>query len=185
MKGLIGAAAAAFMLGGCSSVLLSIANVRTTDDPVKRTHSDRMTSNPLACDSETAMSYVPEVHLLIERYWGPDYKVKYRIIAQVKGGGYLGIQEGESLVVTSDGRRSGFHGPGGAEHMSSQGATMVEEAWYDTTFETLSVISQAKEVIVKLSGKDYQVSRCFSLTNIDNFKVYLKYFPPFAAVEGR
>jgi len=173
------------LLSGCGGMMLSIANVNTQDDTIKKTHSDRMTSNPLSCDSEDHMSYVPDVHLLIERYWGPDYRVKYRLIALVRGGGFIGIEEGEALVIMADGRRIGFSGPGGSAHMTSSGSTMIEEAWYDTAFDQLSALVEAKEIKLKITGKDYSVNRCFSLTNIDNFKVYLKYFPPYAAVEGR
>jgi len=171
-------------LSGCSAGLMTIGNVKTSTDTFSGITSDRMMANPLSCSNESIMSGAPTIGLIIQRSYGRDYKVMYHLIATWYGGGWGYIEAGESLVLMVDGRRMGFFGPGSAEHRQVEGSYVVEESWYPSNFDQLAVLAEAKEITVKLRGKNGEVSRCMTSTNLDNFKVFLKYFPPYIAIEG-
>lgn len=172
------------LMTGCSAGLMTIGNVKTSKDAFTGITSDRMVANPLSCVKESLMSGAPTIGLILQRSYGKDYKVQYHIIATWYGGGWGYIEGGETLILMVDGKRLGFYGPGSAEHRVVEGAYVSEESWYSSNYEQLGVIADAKEVAVVLKGKNTEVSRCMTPTNLDNFKVFLKYFPPYIAIEG-
>ena len=173
-----------FLLSGCATGLMTIGNAKTSTDSFTGITSDRMVANPLSCANDTILSGAPTIDLLVQRSYGRDYKVMYHLIAVWYGQGWGSIESGESLILMVDGKRWGFYGPGSAEHRKVEGAYMSEESWYPSNYEQLLSLSEAKEVTLALKGKNSDVSRCLTSTNLDNMKVFLKYFPPYIAIEG-
>ena len=172
------------VIAGCSSALIQIGNVNTSKDSRTGITADRMVANPLSCAKDSIMGGTPTIGLLLQRSYGRDYKVGYQLIASWVGSGWGYIEAGESLVLMVDGRRMGFYGPGSAEHRVVEGSYVNEECWYPSNYEQLQVIAGAKEVTLELKGKNATITRCLTPTNLDNFKVFVKYFPPYIAIEG-
>ena len=175
---------ASICISGCSSGLMTIGNVKTSTDQFSGVSSDRMMTNPLSCANDTILSGAPTIGLLLQRSYGKDYKVMYHLVATWYGQGWGNIEAGESLILMVDGKRMGFYGEGSGAHRVVEGAYVSEESWYPSNFDQLNSIAQAREVTVTLKATNSDVSRCMTTTNLDNFKVFLKYFPPYIAIEG-
>ena len=163
---------------------MTIGNVKTSTDTFSGVTSDRMVANPISCANSAILSGAPTIGLVLQRSYGRDYKVMYHLVATWYGSGWGYIEAGETLVLMVDGKRMGFYGQGSAEHRTVEGAYVSEESWYPTNYDQLLGLAGATEVTVNLRGKNTTVSCQLSSTNLDNFKVFLKYFPPYIAIEG-
>jgi len=53
-----------------------------------------------------------------------------------------------------------------------------EKAWYDVDYEVLKKIASAKEVRVKVIGKEFYRESSFTQPNFDNFKKFVELYPP-------
>ncbi len=87
--------------------------------------------------------------------------------------GYLDIYPGKSLVLIADGREMKLDGIGSLNSRRVQKTVVGEDALYETSAETLRLIANAKQVKVKVIGRNGIVEREFGPENFDRFKRFV------------
>lgn len=105
--------------------------------------------------------------------WGGQYylEVRYEGAAQA---GYLDIGPGETLTVTVDGQTQTYSGMGSANtRRKTDAGTFVELAIYRVNDEVFKKIGKAKEVTLKIQGRNRTIERDFQPANIEKFRTFV------------
>lgn len=123
------------------------------------------------------------VDLNVQKFVSKEGSVTYCLMADYTefsdGARCLFIENGESLVLLVDGKRVGLTGDGSWNNRRVlYGCSITEAAWYPITPEMIRMISNAKEVKVKLIGSNSFVQRYFTQTNFNNFKKFVESYLP-------
>jgi hypothetical protein len=108
-----------------------------------------------------------------EGAWGGDFylEVRYEGAAQA---GYLDIGPGETLTVTIDGQPQSFGGMGSVNtRRKTVAGTYVEFAIYKVNDEVFKKIGKAKEVTVRIQGRNRTIERDLQPANIEKFRRFV------------
>jgi hypothetical protein len=103
-----------------------------------------------------------------------QYRFKYYlevIFGAREEAGYLDIGPGRSLTITADGNEMNFVGLGSLSKEEENGA-VFETARYEATADDIYRISRAKNVTVRVTGRNGVVVREFALENFDKFRQF-------------
>lgn len=123
------------------------------------------------------------VYLNVQKLVSKEGRVSYCLIAEYTDfsdcASWLFIESGESLVLLVDGKRVGLTGDGSWNNRNVlYGGSISETAWYPINPEIIRMISNAKEVKVKLIGSNSFVQRYFTQTNFNNFRKFVESYLP-------
>ena len=86
--------------------------------------------------------------------------------------GYLDIGPGRSLTVIADGNEMNFSSLGSLDK-EKEGHAVFEKVRYDASSEDIITISHAKQVTVRITGRNGVVIRQFGPENIEKFKKFI------------
>lgn len=103
-----------------------------------------------------------------------QYRFKYYlevIYGAREEAGYLDIGPGRSLTLTADGNEMNFVGLGSLSKEEENGA-VFETARYEATADDIYRISRARQVSVRVVGRNGIVVRDFSAENFDKFRKF-------------
>jgi len=154
-------------MAGCASM----GSVKTERDEFTGRESTDVTYNPLAGSSlfdDAQVRFLPG--------YSPSDGYYINIVVHGNSGGWVFIEEGETLRFIVDGERLSLAGAGsvGNREVLSSYATTWEAATYPTSREFLQGLATAKEVKVRLDGSRRQVERHFSDANFKNLIDFLE-----------
>ena len=90
--------------------------------------------------------------------------------------GYLNITPGPSLVVVADGKEMKFMGNGSLNTRKTRRGLVSEDAIFLAGPAELKDIANAKQVTVKVIGRNGIVERDFAPANFERFKKFVLYF---------
>lgn len=85
--------------------------------------------------------------------------------------GLLDIGPGRSLTIVADGNEMNFVGLGSLSKDEEKGA-VFETAKYEATADDIYRISRARQVRVRVTGRNGMVERDFALENFDKFRKF-------------
>jgi hypothetical protein len=85
--------------------------------------------------------------------------------------GYLDIGPGRTLTITADGHELNFTGLGSLSEWKEDGA-VFESAKYEATADDIYRISRARQVTVRVVGRNGIVVRDFAAENFDKFRKF-------------
>ena len=118
------------------------------------------------------------IQLLPERFEARDKDVRYNLIVQYTGDGWIFIPEGESLVLLVDGQPIAFTGKGSeqGQRVILEGSSVLETAFYlSVKPQVLHRIADARSVEVKLNtGDDTFILGRFTPLNLYQFRTFVK-----------
>lgn len=105
--------------------------------------------------------------------WGGKFylEVAYEGAAQV---GYLDIGPGETLTMIIDGESRTFSGMGSSEfRRKTDAGTFQEFAIYQVPEDVFKRIGKAREVTMKVQGRNRTIERDFQPANIEKFRTFV------------
>src|SRR5687768_15225351 len=157
-------------------VLLTSAGCGTTPEvtsyvnPVSGRRTDVLAENLLEAPGQTREM----LWLNAYRDFQDQYRFKYYlevIYGAREEAGILDIAPGRSLTITADGNEMNFVGLGSLSKDEENGA-LFETARFEATADDIYRISRARQVTVRVSGKNGLVERQFSAENFDKFRKF-------------
>lgn len=104
-----------------------------------------------------------------------QYRYKYYlevIYGAREEAGYLDIGPGRSLTIIADGNEMNFVGLGSLSKDDEKGA-IFETARYEATADDIYRLSRAKNVTVRVTGRNGVVVREFAAENFDKFRKFV------------
>ena len=104
-----------------------------------------------------------------------DYYIEVTYMATVDAG-FLDIPPGESLIIVADGKELKFRTIGSANLRKTTKEIVVERALYETTKEMMQKIATARDVKVRLQGRNGLVQRDFKQANFEKFQKFVSMF---------
>ncbi len=104
-----------------------------------------------------------------------DYYLEVRYMATEETG-YLNISAGPSLVILADGKPLTFKGSGSLNTRKTKKGLVTEDAIYLAGPSELKAIAAAKEITVKVVGRNGLVERVFAPENSQRFQKFVLYF---------
>ena len=157
-------------------VLLSSAGCGTTPEvtsyvnPLTGRRTDVLAENLLEAPGQ------PREMLWLNAYrdFADQYKFKYYlevIYGAREEAGYLDISPGRTLTITADGNEMNFTGLGSLSKDEDNGA-LFETARYEATADDIYRISRAKQVTVRVAGRNGVVVREFAGENFAKFRKF-------------
>lgn len=94
------------------------------------------------------------------------------IYGATEAAGYLDIGPGRSLTIVADGEELHFTGLGSLSKDEDDGA-LFERARYEASPYDIQKVAYAREVTVKVSGRNGLVVREFAQENFDKFRTFV------------
>jgi hypothetical protein len=139
-------------------------------NPVSGRRTDVLAENLLEAPGQTREM----LWLNAYRDFQDQYRFKYYlevIYGAREEAGYLDISPGRSLTITADGNEMNFVGLGSLSKDEEKGA-VFETARYEATADDIYRISRARQVTVRVVGRNGIVVRDFSAENFDKFRKF-------------
>src|SRR5688500_17762012 len=155
--------AASIFLSGCGTT----PEVTSYVNPVSGRRTDVLAENLLEGPNPRELLW-----LNAYRDFSDQYRFKYYlevIYGAREEAGYLDIGPGRSLTILADGNEMNFVGLGSLSKDEEKGA-LFETARYEATADDIYRISRARQVTVRVSGKNGLVERQFAAENFDKFR---------------
>ncbi len=158
------------LLAGCAT---NTPDVTTFYDQITGLRTDLMAENEL----ETAGPPREVVWLNASRVFRDSRRAEYYLevaymaMAEV---GYLEIPAGSSLTLVVDGKTMPFDGTGSQNMRKAYKKDFVREnAIYPVTREQLQTIAGARQVKVRIQGRNGLIERDFSSANFDRLRRFV------------
>jgi hypothetical protein len=104
-----------------------------------------------------------------------DYYLEVTYMATVDAG-FLDIPPGESLTIIADGKELKFRTIGSSNLRKTTKDLVHERALYETTKDMMQKIATAKDVKVRLQGRNGLVQRDFKPVNSEKFQKFVSMF---------
>jgi len=159
------AVSAAFLFAsGCGTT----PEVTSYVNPVSGRRTDVLAENLLEAPGQSR----DMLWLNAYRDFSDQYRFKYYlevIYGAREEAGFLDIGPGRSLTILADGNEMNFVGLGSLSKDEEKGA-VFETARYEATADDIYRISRARQVTVRVSGRNGLVERQFSAENFDKFR---------------
>src|SRR5688572_21900339 len=163
------AVSAAFLFGsGCGTT----PEVTSYVNPVSGRRTDVLAENLLEAPGQSREM----LWLNAYRDFTDQYRFKYYlevIYGAREEAGHLDIAPGRSLTIIADGNEMNFAGLGSLAKEEEKGA-VFETARYEATADDIYRISRAKQVTVRVTGKNGVVVREFAAENFDKFRKFVE-----------
>jgi len=110
---------------------------------------------------------------------------KYSLNVHYLGDDWVFIEEGKSLLLLLDGKKMTFTGAGSKRSRRVGSGYVSESSIYGAEYDSLLLISSAKEVKVRVVGGEKNLDRFFSQQNFQILKRFLTEYPPVTKTEGK
>ena len=139
-------------------------------NPVSGRRTDVLAENLLEAPGQSREM----IWLNAYRDFQDQYRFKYYlevIYGAREEAGALDIGPGRSLTITADGNEMNFVGLGSLSKEEEKGA-VFETARYEATADDIYRISRARQVSVRVVGRNGIVVRDFSAENFDKFRKF-------------
>jgi len=162
------ACAALLFSSGCDTT----PEVTSYVNPVSGRRTDVLAENLLEAPGQTREM----LWLNAYRDFTDQYRFKYYlevIYGAREEAGALDIGPGRSLTIIADGNEMNFAGLGSLSKDEEKGA-VFETARYEATADDIYRISRAKQVTVRVTGKNGLVVREFAAENFDKFRKFVE-----------
>ena len=162
------ACAALLFSSGCDTT----PEVTSYVNPVSGRRTDVLAENLLEAPGQTREM----LWLNAYRDFTDQYRFKYYlevIYGAREEAGPLDIGPGRSLTIIADGNEMNFAGLGSLSKDEEKGA-VFETARYEATADDIYRISRAKQVTVRVTGKNGLVVREFAAENFDKFRKFVE-----------
>jgi hypothetical protein len=153
-------------VSGCSTT----PEVTSYVNPVSGRRTDVLAENLLEAPGQTREM----LWLNAYRDFQDQYRFKYYlevIYGAREEAGLLEIAPGRSLTITADGNEMNFVGLGSLSNEEENGA-VFETARFEATADDIYRISRARQVSVRVVGRNGIVVRDFSAENFDKFRKF-------------
>jgi hypothetical protein len=150
-------------------------DIQTHRSPFERQRTDFIVDNLL----ESSDQAPDRVWLNASRVFKDSYDFSYYLevtYATTTDLGFLDIGLGPTLVVVADGKEMQFTGSGSVNLHKQQGALLNETALYRVEGKDLIAIGNARQVKVRIIGRQRIVEREFSTLNLARFKKFADEF---------
>ncbi len=158
------------LLGVSCAGMSSVQSEYDEFTAVKRTD---MTYNPLAGSSLLDTSQVRlQAVCATTKDSIPSYML--RVIVYGNSNGWCFIKKGASLLFVVDGERKALSGSGSLGSREVLGDNVSEVAVYPTTLDFIRLLSEAKEVRVRVVGSRRNIERHFGKANSKNFRDFVE-----------
>lgn len=155
-----------FFTSGCGTT----PEVTSYVNPITGRRTDVLAENLLEAPGQSREM----LWLNAYRDFSDQYRFKYYlevIYGAREEAGYLDISPGRSLTIVADGNEMNFAGLGSLSKDEEKGA-LFETARYEATADDIYRISRARQVNVRLTGRNGIVERQFSVENFDKFRKF-------------
>ena len=155
-----------FIASGCGTT----PEVTSYVNPITGRRTDVLAENLLEAPGQSREM----LWLNAYRDFSDQYRFKYYlevIYGAREEAGYLDISPGRSLTIVADGNEMNFAGLGSLSKDEEKGA-LFESARYEATADDIYRISRARQVTVRLTGRNGIVERQFSGENFDKFRKF-------------
>ncbi len=164
---------------GCGSGTLIDYKVETIEDKFDNYKIDRMRGNELG---GTSIFDNTHAYFNPQRYISSLRDTSFSIMVIYQSNDWLFSRDGRSLVALVDGKRMDFVRINATDNhdisADALGAKITERVWYHISIGDLWTIAHADEVEIKITGRDYFITRHFTKKNFENLQRFIDQFGP-------
>jgi hypothetical protein len=172
-KNLLSTVLLASVFAGCATA--PVPDVVTHYDPYTHFRTDLIPENMLESKGPPRELVWLNASRVFKDIKDFDYYLEVHYEAREETG-YLNINPGASLVVIADEREIKFNGTGSLNNRKESRGLVSEDALYLASANELRAIAGAKQVKVKVIGRNGIVERDFTPANSEKFKKFVTHF---------
>jgi hypothetical protein len=159
------------LLMGCAST--PIPNVVTHYDQFTGYRTDLIPANLLEDQGQNREVVWLNASRVFKNRQDYDFYLEVHYEARAETG-LLEISPGESLVVDADGREMKFRSSGSLNARHNRGGLVSEDAIFVADASSLRAMARAKDVKVRIIGRNGIVERDFRPENFERFKEFVR-----------